>query len=238
MEGRSWANGTAGQTLTITGTTVSDYNKDAIHAYGMTMNVSGSTIDPPASLMGITGQNGLVYQDGATGTTTDSTIFGSGYGNDNNANTAVLLFGATNVTLSGDTITGAGTDIGVAVAANSTGIVIDRNQIGRTAPDVADNFGFGVEVDSPRSTATLNCNTFSGWNTDITGATQTETDCAPPVATPSEDPWGRLLAGRRRRRSVYLRSGQLLRLGRQPPPQRSRGGHGRHPLWRLLVGRL
>ena len=28
------ANGTAGQTLTITGTTVSDYNKDGIHAYG------------------------------------------------------------------------------------------------------------------------------------------------------------------------------------------------------------
>ena len=171
-------NGTAGQTLTITDTTVSDYNKDAIHAYGMTMNVSGSTIDPPASLKGITGQNGLVYQDGASGTTSDTTIFGSGYGNANNANTAVLLFGATNVTLSGDTITGAGTDIGVAVAANSTGIVIDGNQIGRTAPDVADNFGFGVEVDSPSSTATLNCNTFSGWNTDIVGVTQTETDCA------------------------------------------------------------
>ncbi len=40
-------NGTAGQTLTITNTTVSDHNKDAMHAYGMTMNVSDSTIDPP-----------------------------------------------------------------------------------------------------------------------------------------------------------------------------------------------
>ncbi len=182
--------GTADQTLTITNTTVSDYNKDAIHAYGMTMNVSGSTIDPPAPLMGVTGQNGLVYQDGASGTTSDTTIFGSGYGNANNANTAVLLFGATNVTLSGDTITGAETDIGVAVAANSTGIVIDGNQIGRTAPDVADNFGLGVEVDSPSSTATLNCNTFGGWNTDIVGATQTETDCAQAVAPPSEAPFG------------------------------------------------
>ena len=182
--------GTAGQTLTITNTTVSDYNKDAMHTYGMKMNVSGSTIDPPAPLMGITGQNGLVYQDGASGAATNSTIFGSGYGNENNANTAVLLFGATNVTLSGDTITGAETDIGVAVAANSNGIVIDGNQIGRTAPDVTDNFGFGVEVDSRTSTATLNCNTFSGWNTDITGATQTETDCAQPIAPPSEGPFG------------------------------------------------
>ena len=179
--------GTAGQTLTITNTTVSDYNKDAMHAYGMTMNVSGSTIDPPASLKGITGQNGLVYQAGASGTTSDSTIFGSGYGNANNANTAVLLFGATNVTLTGDTITGAGTDIGVAVAANSTGVIIDGNQIGRTAPDVADNFGFGVEVDSPSSTATLNCNAFTGWNTDIVGGTQTETDCQEAIPPAEAD---------------------------------------------------
>ena len=182
-------NGTAGQTLTITNTTVSDYNKDAMHAYGMTMNVSDSTIDPPASLKGVTGQNGLVYQDGATGTVSGSTVYGSGYGSDANANVAVLLFGATNVTLTGDTIAGAGTDIGVDAAADSTGIVLDGNQIGRTAPDVPDNFGFGVEVD-PGSTTTLNCNTFSGWNIDITGATQTETDCAPPVTTPSEDPLG------------------------------------------------
>ncbi len=181
--------GTAAQTLTITNTTVSDYNKDAMHAFGMKMNVSGSTINPPAPLMGITGQNGLVYQDGASGTTTNTTIFGSGYGNENNANTAVLLFGATNVTLSGDTITGAETDIGVAIASGSTGIVIDGNQIGRTAPDVADTFGFGVELD-PDSTATLNCNTFSGWNTDIVGGTQTETNCKVPVAPPTEIPFG------------------------------------------------
>ena len=83
-----------------------------------------------------------------------------------NANAAVLLFGATNVTLTGDTITGDGTDIGVAVASNSTGVIVDRNQIGRTAPDVPDSFGFGVELD-PGSTATVTCNTFSGWKTDL-----------------------------------------------------------------------
>ena len=172
--------GTAGQTLTIADTTVSDYNKDAMHANGMTMNISDSTIGSPASLKGVTGQNGLVYQDGATGTTSGSTISGSGYGSDANANVAVLLFGAKNVTLKADTITGAGTDIGVDVAADSTGVIIDGNQIGRTAPDVADNFGFGVEVDSPGSTATLICNTFSGWNTNITGTTQ-----APCITTTS-----------------------------------------------------
>ena len=221
-------NGTAGQTLTITGTTVSDYNKDAMHAYGMTMNVSDSTIDPPASLKGITGQNGLVYQDGASGTTSDSTIFGSGYGNANNANTAVLLFGATNVTLSGDTITGDGTDIGVAVAANSTGAVIDGNQIGRTAPDVADSFGFGVEVDSPSSTATLTCNTFSGWIETSSGCRHNQSVPAPPTR------W--LLDDRRGWRGIHLRCGRLPRLPGQPPPHRPRGRDGRHDRRRLLAG--
>ena len=176
------ANGTSGQTLTITDTTVSDYNKDGMHAYGMTMNVSDSTIGSPAPLKGVTGQNGLVYQDGATGTTSGSTINGSGYGNANNANTAVLLFGATNVTLTGDTITGDGTDIGVAVASNSTGAIVDRNQIGRTAPDVPDSFGFGVELD-PGSTATVTCNTFSGWKTDLSGVPP-----QPPCITTTELP--------------------------------------------------
>jgi hypothetical protein len=166
-------NGTAGQTLTIKGTTVSNYNKNGIQATGMTMNVSDSTISSPASLKGVTGQNGLVYISGATGTTSGSTIYGSGYGSDQNANTAVLLFGATNVALTGDTITGNGTDIGVAIASNTVGAVLDGNHIGRTAPDVPDNFGFGVELD-PGSTATLTCNTFSGWNTNITGAVQAD----------------------------------------------------------------
>ena len=223
-------NGTAGETLTITGTTVSDYNKDAMHAYGMTMNVSGSTIDPPASLKGITGQNGLVYQDGASGTTSDSTIFGSGYGNANNANTAVLLFGATNVTLSGDTITGDGTDIGVAVAANSTGAVIDGNQIGRTAPDVADNFGFGVEVDSPSSTATLSCNTFSGWIEDIVGVPPQPGSVRSPPLRPMDTGWPPPMEG-------YSPSVRPPSTAPRPTPHSRPGGRdGRHDRRRLLAG--
>ena len=176
------ATGTAGQTLTITGTTVSDYNKNGIQASGMTMNVSGSTIGSPASLKGVTGQNGLLYQAGATGTTSGSTIYGSGYGGVANANVAALLFGATNVTLTGDTITGDGTDIGVDVASNSTGAIVDRNQIGRTAPDVSDVYGIGVELD-PGSTATVTCNTFSGWKTDLSGVPS-----QPPCITTTELP--------------------------------------------------
>ncbi len=86
------ANGVAPRTLTITNTTVSDYNKNGIQAAGpVTMNVSASTIGPPASLApGVIAQNGLVYQSGASGTTSDSVIYGSGFGNANGVSTAAL----------------------------------------------------------------------------------------------------------------------------------------------------
>ena len=41
------ATGTAAQTLTITGTTVSGYNKNGVQATGMTMDVSDSVMGPP-----------------------------------------------------------------------------------------------------------------------------------------------------------------------------------------------
>ena len=183
------ANGTAGQTLTITSTTVTDYQKSAIQATGMTMNVSGSFIGPPSSLSAPIGQNGLLYLGGSTGTTSGSTIYGSGYGGAANANGAVLVLSATNVTLRDDTITGARNDLGVAVqdggTGPSTGVIIDRNQIGRTSPDVPDDFGFGVEVIGP-STATVTCNTFSGWKSDFnpTGSVTSQPLCVTSTSVP------------------------------------------------------
>jgi hypothetical protein len=141
------------------------------------MNVSASTIGPPDTFApGIIAQNGVVYggvggDAGAGGSLINSTIIGDGFGSSVNDSTAVLLFGASGVTVLGDTITGTGTDIGVEVASNSTGVVLTVNQIGRTAPDVPDSSGFGVSVEAG-STATLTCNTFSGWKTDIDGTTQ------------------------------------------------------------------
>jgi len=171
---------TAPRTVTITNTTVTDYQKNGIDGRGlMTMNVSGSTIGRPRALEGLIAQNGLVYV-GSSGTATNNTIYGSGDqqppgppggGSDG---TAVTLFGANNVTITNNTITGAKTDIGVAVVANSTGIVISFNRIGRTAPDVPDPTGIGVLVGGAEdsSTATLICNTFSGWRIRIVGAIQ------------------------------------------------------------------
>jgi Putative Ig domain len=192
------ANGlTAARTVTITDTVVSGYQKSALVASGsMTMKVSSSTLGPPDSLVGVIAQNGVQFGGagvnvGAGGSITASTIYGSGYGNSSNDGTAVLLYGAKNVTLADDIITGAGTDVGVAVATDtfdtpnvpSSGIAISHNQIGRTAPDSPDSFGIGVSVDpstvsldsglrADPSSATLICNSFTGWKTDIVGAEQ------------------------------------------------------------------
>jgi hypothetical protein len=163
------------RTVTVTSSVISGYDKSAFVAKGMTtMDVSASTLGPPDLLPpGTSSQNGVQYggvgaDAGAGGTITDSIIYGSGFGEASDQGIAVLLYGASGVTLSNDTITGAGTDYGVDVTANSTGVVITHNQIGRTAPDNPDTFGIGVIVDAG-STATVTCNTFSGWKTDVSG---------------------------------------------------------------------
>ena len=154
----------AARTVTITGTTVSGYQKSGLIATGtMTMNVSASTIGPPDELTGVIAQNGVPYLGGAGGSLTASTIHGSGFtGSPLTSGTAVLLVTAANVTVSGNTIVGAGTDAGIFVAGNSTGVTIENNQITRSSADTPDNFGVGVNVEAG-STATLTCNTFSGW---------------------------------------------------------------------------
>jgi uncharacterized repeat protein (TIGR01451 family) len=189
--------------VTITDTMVSDYSKNGIDGRnaGMTMDVSGSTIGPPHNLQGFIAPNGLLYVSGASGTATNNTIFGAGDqltgGPDAPTDgDAVLLFGATNVTIDHNILTGdpstAGTDIGISVTAGSTGIVLSFNQVGRFGPDVPDPTGLGIAVCSPpaagleaciddpdgTSSATLICNTFSdNWNTNIVGALQI--DCTP-----------------------------------------------------------
>ena len=177
------AEGVAAQTVTITDTTVKDYQKSGFEPRGaMTMNLSGSTAGPPHSLEGLISQNGVSYV-GAQGTVENNTIFGSGNAQDgvggNGAGTAVLLSGAHDVTVTNNTLTSPaaprpGTDVGISVSAGSTtGIVISFNKVNRLGPDVPDTAGIGIDVFTPDgSTATLMCNTFSGWTTNVVGAEQ------------------------------------------------------------------
>ena len=172
------ADGTApGRTVTITNTTVKDYQKSGFEARGtMTMTLSGSTAGPPHPLNGFIAQNAVSIV-GAAATITNNTIIGSGdegAGLGRGNGTGVLLFGAHDVTVDHNTITGVDTNIGVSVAASSTtNITISFNQIGRTSADAApDDPGLGIDVDHPTSAATLICNTFSGWIANISGAVQ------------------------------------------------------------------
>jgi hypothetical protein len=195
---------TAAQTVTITGTTVTGYQRNGVDARGsMTMNVSGSTIGPPEMLNGVIAQNGVVYVGNGNGqpggTVSGNTIFGSGDAVQNVSTDAVLLIGAKNVTITNNVITSdssqRGTDIGIFVLGDSTGVTISFNKIGRANADTPDPDGIGVYVERtgsppgrasegpPRdvvdtsSQATLICNTFSGWNHNVVGAMQI--DCTP-----------------------------------------------------------
>ena len=146
------------------------------------MNLSGSTAGPSHSLEGLISQNGVSYV-GAAGTVENNTIFGSGNAQPgvggNSAGTAVLLSGAHDVTVTNNTLTSPdaprpGTDIGISVSAgSSTGIVISFNRVDRLRPDVPDTSGLGIDVFTPDgSRATLMCNTFSQWITNVVGAEQ------------------------------------------------------------------
>jgi hypothetical protein len=212
---------TAGRTLTITNTKVLDYQKNGIDGRGsMTLNVSASTIGPPHSLPGFIAPNGLVYVNGAGGTASGNTIFGAGDQAPNPGGstagsadgTGVLLFGATNVTITKNTITSdpstPGTDIGISVtegATGSAGITISFNHITRAGPDHPnDPTGTGIAVCSSHTTplvvqvcgpldnlssATLICNTFSNWITgrNIVGALQIS--CTPIPDPPCGQPY-------------------------------------------------
>jgi hypothetical protein len=186
------------QKVTITNTTVTGYQKGGVIGSGafMTLDMSNSTIGPPAPLEGFIAQNGLQYGGGGTnagtgGITSNSTIWGSGDqtagpggGTPLDTGTAVLFYAAKDATVTHNTMTGPKTDFGVSVAsatdgAPSTGVVVSFNDITRTAPDTPNNFGHGIDIDP--SQATLICNTFSGWNANIVGGIQVS--CSLPAGT-------------------------------------------------------
>jgi uncharacterized repeat protein (TIGR01451 family) len=175
-------------TVTITDTVVKDYQKSGFEPRGSTiMNLSDSTAGPSHPLEGLIAQNGVSYV-GAAGTVKNNTIFGSGDAQagvgGGAAGTAVLLFGAHDVTVSNNMLTSPaaprpGTDIGISVSAgSSTDIVISFNKVNRLGPDVPDDVGIGIDVNTPDgSKATLHCNTFSKWKINVVGAEQIE--CIP-----------------------------------------------------------
>ena len=131
-------------------------------------------------------------------------MLGAGTPPDGSNSTAILLSSAANVTIDNNTITGAGTDIGIAVY-SSTNVTISNNAVGRTAPDSPDPAESGSTSQPTATNVTLICNTFSGWqpNKNIVGAVQMS--CTPlPPGTECHDVLGEHLHRRGWHRAVHL----------------------------------
>jgi uncharacterized repeat protein (TIGR01451 family) len=179
---------TSPETVTVTGSSVTGFQKNGLVAFGAgaTVNVSGSTFGPPDLLPGVIGQNSVLYQNGAGGTFSGNKVIGAPSNRDDAVSTGILLFGANNVTITGNTIGGAGVDMGVGVY-DSTGVTASHNTLTKTpAPEGVKNyFGTtGVFIDET-SEVTSTANTFSGWEDNIVGAHQ-----EPYIVTTSPLPHG------------------------------------------------
>jgi hypothetical protein len=192
------------QTVTITNTQASNYQRGGLFASGtVTMNVSNSTIGPGSAVPFSIAQNAVQWANvstisnppvGATGSITNSTIVGTSFLSTGpvdpttSASTAVLIFGSNNVTVDHNTITGSA-DLGISVDGGSTNATISFNAINRPTPPTPDSFGLGVSVTAASlATTTLICNTFSGWITNIDPPSLLQQPCPPPPTTTTAPP--------------------------------------------------
>lgn len=186
----------APQTVTITGSTVSNYQRTALLVQGdVTVNASGNTFGPPDPQTpnpGGLAQNTVQIGSPAialpsSGTLTGNTIIGSSFGAPGATSAGVLLANAADVNISHNTFSGDGTDVGISFFGSNSDITIAYNTIDRSAedrPGFEDSFGHGVDVTSEsRSTTTLICNTFARWNQDLVNITQ-----APCITTAADVP--------------------------------------------------
>lgn len=158
----------------ITDNYVDDYQKTGIVVNGdvvfeVTDNYVGS-----ADLKDNIAANSIQIAVGAFGTVEDNTIVGNQWDVVSNPQwiaTAILLWSAGDVSVVDNTISGDGTDVGIAAFSSGT-VIVEDNEIGRTGPavgDTVDAHGVGVEFWN-NSWSELVDNTFTGWNVDQIGA--------------------------------------------------------------------
>jgi uncharacterized repeat protein (TIGR01451 family) len=153
-----------------------------VRILGMTRHGTCSTLGPPDLHVpnpdGIA-QNTVQYGSSAPFTGTGgifsgNTVIGAAFGGDRAFSAGMLIFGAANLTISGNSFSGAGTDIAVSVHL-SENIRIEDNHVARTGTPrgFGDFFGFGVAADSQSEPeTTLVCNTFSGWKRNLDDVAQ------------------------------------------------------------------
>ena len=171
------------QAITISHCSVSDFQRGGLLAAGnATVDVVHSTFGPPDLKVpnpDAIAQNTVQYGSvapfsGTGGVFSGNTVIGTGFGGDRGLSTGVLIWGAANLTISGNTFGGEGTDIAVSVHV-SENVKIEGNHIARTGPrrGFKDFFGFAVAADgASRAETTLVCNTFTGWRLNLDDVAQ------------------------------------------------------------------
>lgn len=164
------------RTVTITGARVTDFQKAGLVVNGpVTANVTNSTFGPPDFLAGEIAQNTVQYSRGAGGSFTGNTVIGATSGREDAESTGIILYQADHIAVSGNTVKGAGTDIGIAVF-DTTNATIERNTIIHEPPPDGVTPGFpsqGVFVDENSADVTLSGNTFDGdWDEETVNADQ------------------------------------------------------------------
>jgi uncharacterized repeat protein (TIGR01451 family) len=171
------------QAITITGCSVSDFQRGGLLAAGnATVDVAHSTFGPPDLKVpnpDAIAQNTVQYGSvapfsGTGGVFSDNEVIGAAFGGDRGLSTGMLVWDAANLTITKNAFGGAGTDIGISVHV-SRDIKIEDNHIARagTPPGFGDHFGFGVAADgASRAETALVCNRFSGWILNLDDAAQ------------------------------------------------------------------
>jgi len=194
---------TTAPALAINGLRVRNYNKSGVFLQGKTtFTATNLDIGPATGVDGVqwvdSAANGFTVYDGPTGTLTNSKIAGNRYATDDTdpnapqgVGTAVLAIESPSLTISGLTVTGTDSDIGVIVQklhpSTTSKVSVTCSSITRTAGGHADaKYGVGIseDVDAGEGTVTLTAgsNTLSGWKTNTDG---TITPTVDPACTPS-----------------------------------------------------
>jgi hypothetical protein len=193
---------TARAAFAVNGLTIRNYSKSGLYVNGpvdvtaTAMNI-GFTANPDGSQLTSLAGNSVTLLNGASGSIKNSTIAGNRYATDDapapadSAATAILLFNVGTVAVSGNSIIGTDSDVGVDALNTGTApsaITVTCNSIARTAGGHADtHYGQAITVDGTSTgplALNVGSNVYSGWASNVSSAATAVTDPTCPVAAP------------------------------------------------------
>ncbi|MCW2756972.1 MAG: Branched-chain amino acid transporter, amino acid-binding protein [Nocardioidaceae bacterium] len=194
--------GTTRANLAISGLKIRNFSKSGLYVNGpVDVNATGMDIgyaaSPDGTQLTTVAANSVSLLNGASGSIANSTIAGNRYSTDNTGGpndalaAAILLIDPGTVTVSGTTITGQDSDVGVYVSNDVTTrtatVKVTCTSLKRTAGGDADpTYGQAILNDggAGQIALTVGSNSYSGWTTNVDGASTATVDPTCPVVAP------------------------------------------------------